>query len=200
MHELSNVRRTDLLLAFRHQHQVHRHLLSRAANRMQRREERRLRSLLIHRAATDHHFAQPRFVHDSRFERRRRPFRRIELFHVVHEIKPDRLRRARIERREHARLSIRVDHRRLLKSRIARQFRHVLRAFRIPAILRRDRHLLDPILQPLHRLIMAFGNLGFDFVEILFCRIAQIRGGRNSGKYGKDSCVYAERFHENLIV
>ena len=53
MHELADVRRADLLLAFRDQHQVHRHLLAGAANGVQRREERRLRTLLIDRAAAD---------------------------------------------------------------------------------------------------------------------------------------------------
>ena len=160
--ELRNVRRTDFLFAFGDQHQVHRHLLAGAANRMQRGEERRFRSFLIHRAATDDHFAQRRFVDDSRFGRRRRPFRRIELFHVVHEIEADRFRRAGVERREHARLAVGVDHRRLLKSRIARELRHVLGAFGIAAILGRDRHLRDPILQPLHRFIVALRDFGFD--------------------------------------
>ena len=164
--ELWNVRRTDFFFAFGHHHQVHRHLFPRASDRMQRSKERRFRSFLIHRAAPDDHLAQRRFVHDSRFRRRRRPFRRIELFHVVHEIKPDCFRCARIERREYARFSVGVDHRRLLKSRIARQLRHVLRAFRISAILRRDRHLPDPILQPLHRLIMALRNFGFDCSKV----------------------------------
>ena len=73
--ELRDVRRTDLLFAFGDHHQVYRHLLSRAANRVQGREECCFRSLLIHRAATDHHFPEWRFVHDSRFGRRRRPLR-----------------------------------------------------------------------------------------------------------------------------
>ena len=56
--ELRDVRRTDLLFAFRHHHQIHRHLLARAADRMQRREERRFRSFLVHRAAADDRLAQ----------------------------------------------------------------------------------------------------------------------------------------------
>ena len=38
---------------------------------------------------------------------------------------------------------------------------------RIPAILRRDRRLLDPILQPLHRLIMSLRDFGFDVGEVV---------------------------------
>ena len=71
-----------------------------------------------------------------------------------HEIEADRFRRTCVERREHARLAICVDYRRLLKSRIARELRHVLRALWISTILGCDRNLCNPILQPLHRLIM----------------------------------------------
>src|SRR5207248_2262796 len=56
--ELRNVRRTDLFFAFGHHHQVHRHFLACAANRMERSEERRLRSFQIHRTASNHHFPQ----------------------------------------------------------------------------------------------------------------------------------------------
>ena len=125
-----------------------------------------------------------RFVHDSRFGRRRRPLRRIELFHIVHEIEPDGFRRTGIERREHAGLAICVDYRRLLKSRIARELRHVLRAFRISTVLRRDRHLRDPILQPLHRLIVALRDFGFDVgVFIARCDAASCRKGERCYEY-----------------
>ena len=40
MHELADVRRSDFFFPFRDHHQIHRHLLVRAANRVQRREER----------------------------------------------------------------------------------------------------------------------------------------------------------------
>ena len=138
---------------------------------MQGREKCCLRSLLIHRAASDDYFAQWRFVHDSRFSRRRRPFRRIELFHVIHEIEPNRFLRAGFERREHARFPISIDHRRLLKSRVARQLRHVIRAFGITAVLGGDRHLRNPILQPLHGFVVAFCNFGFDVRVIVLSSI-----------------------------
>jgi DNA-binding NarL/FixJ family response regulator len=88
------MRRTNFLFAFGHQHQIDRHLSTGPSNGMEGRKNRRLRFFLIHRAATHEHFAQRRFVHDSRFGRRRRPFRRVELLHVVHEMKTDRLRSA----------------------------------------------------------------------------------------------------------
>ena len=112
-------------------------------------------------------FAQRRFVHQPRFGRRRSPLRRIELFHVVHEIKADRFRRAGIERGEHARLSVSANDIRPLKSRFARQLRHIFRAFRITAVLRRDRHLMDPILEPLHRFIVLLRDLRLDLREII---------------------------------
>src|SRR4029453_3888434 len=160
--ELRDVRRTDLLFAFGHQHQVYRHLLSRTANRVQSSEERRFRSLLVHRATSNHDFSKWRFVHNPRFGRRRRPLRRIELFHIVHEIEPDRFRRTGVERREHAGLAVCVNYHRLLKSRIAREFRHVLRTLRISTVLRRDRNLRNPILQPLHRLVVPLRDFRFD--------------------------------------
>ena len=133
---------------------------------MQRRKESGFRPFLVHRAATDDYFPQGRFVHDSRFRWRRRPLGRVELFHVVHEIKPGSFWRTGIKRREYARFTVRVDHRRLLKSRIARQLRHVLRAFRISAILSRDRYLSDPILQSLHGLTMPPCNFRFNVGKI----------------------------------
>ena len=166
--ELRNVWRTNFLFAFGHHHQAHGHLLSRAADRMECRQERCFRSFLIHHTAAEDYFAQLRFVYDSRFGRRRRPLRRIELFHVIHEIEANRFRRACIQCCEHTRFPAGVDHRRLLKSGITREFRHVLRAFRISAILRRDRDLPYPVLQPLHGLIMPLRNLGFDCGEIVF--------------------------------
>ena len=160
--------RTDFFFALRHHHQIDRHFLVRATDRMQRSEKRGFRSLLIHCAPADNRFSERRLVYQARLGRRRRPLRRIELFHVVHEIKADRFRGTGIERRKHAWLSIGVDHCRLLKARVARELGHVIRAFGISAVLRRNRHLTDPILQSLHRLIMAFRDLRFDLGMIIF--------------------------------
>jgi hypothetical protein len=50
----------------------------------------------------------------------------------------------------------------VLKSRVARKLRHILRAFGITAVLRRDRDLCNPIQQTLDRFVVAFGDFGFD--------------------------------------
>ena len=91
----------------------------------------------------------------------------------------DRFRRTGVERREHARLAVGVDHRRLLKSRIARELRHVLRALRIPTVLRSYRYLPNPILQPFHRLIVALRNFGLDRSETVFS--VRLLDGQSSG-------------------
>ena len=83
--------------------------LPRAADRVQRGEQRRLRPLLVDRAAADHHLADAGLVDDARLERRRAPLGRIELLDVVHEVEADGLRRAGIERGEHARLAVGVE-------------------------------------------------------------------------------------------
>ena len=54
---LSTTKSGDLLLAFRDHNQVYRHFLTCATERMQRSEKRCFRPFLIHRAATNHHFA-----------------------------------------------------------------------------------------------------------------------------------------------
>jgi len=54
-----------------------------------------------------------------------------------------------------------------LKSRIPRELRHVLSALRISTVLCRDRNLRNPILQPLHRLVVAFGDFAFDGDQIV---------------------------------
>ena len=168
-HELADMRRADLLFAFGDQHQVHRHLLAGAADRVQRGEERRLRALLVDRAAADDHLAEAGLVDELRFERRRRPFGGVELLHVVHEVEADGLRRAGIERREHAGLAVGVDDLDLLESGIARELRHVLGAFARIAVLGGDRRQRDPVLQPLDRFVVALGDLALD------------RGGIRSG-------------------
>ena len=61
-HDLAEVRRADLLLAFGDQHQVHRQLPAGAADGVQRGEERGLRTLLVHRAAADHDLAEAGLV------------------------------------------------------------------------------------------------------------------------------------------
>jgi hypothetical protein len=53
------VRRADLLLALRHQHEVDGRLAAGAAQRVERREERGLRALLVDGPAPDTTFPKP---------------------------------------------------------------------------------------------------------------------------------------------
>ena len=57
--DLSEMWRPDFLLALRHEQQVHRDLLPRPTDRVQRREERGLWPLLIHRTTTHEDLTEP---------------------------------------------------------------------------------------------------------------------------------------------
>src|SRR5262249_31763812 len=59
---LLEVRRSDFLFAFSHENQIERELPAGAADGMERRKKRRLRPLLIHSAAANKDFAEPRFI------------------------------------------------------------------------------------------------------------------------------------------
>ena len=63
--DLREVRRADLLLALAHEHEVHRELLARGLERMQRGEQRHLRSLGVRRAAADHDLADAGPIDDA---------------------------------------------------------------------------------------------------------------------------------------
>src|SRR2546422_8100806 len=104
--ELTDVRRADLFLSLGHHHQVHRHFSPGAANGMQRRQKRRFWPFLVDRAATDDHLAEAWPVDEPRLERRRRPLGWIELLHVIHEVEPDSLCRAGIQRRKDTGLAV----------------------------------------------------------------------------------------------
>ncbi len=80
------MRRADLFLAFAHEHKIHRQLAPCRAERMQRCDQGRLRSLLVYGAAAHQHFPEPGLVDKRGLEWRRRPFGRICLLHVIHEI------------------------------------------------------------------------------------------------------------------
>jgi hypothetical protein len=153
---------------------------------------------LIHRAASHEHFAEIRLIDDSRFPRGRRPFRRVRLFHIVHEIKADGLFRARVEGRENCRFPIALDPRRLLKSGVAREVDHVFRAFRVAAILGRDRDLFDPILETFERFIVPLGDFLADRVEIIRGPKALIHGesGRACEGSAFDESPAIDRAHK----
>ena len=102
---------------------------------------------MVDRAAAYDRVAYARLGNEFRFQRRRTPFLRIELLDVVHEVQPDRLGRAGIQRREHARLAIGIEYLDFLEPGIARKLRHVLDALARVEVFRRDRRQCDPLLQ-----------------------------------------------------
>ena len=108
----------------------------------------------------------PGLVDDARLQRRRRPLRRVVLLDVVHEVQADRGRRAGIERGEHAGLAVGLDDLDVLEAGLARQLRHVLGALLGVEVLGRDRRQRDPVLQRLHRRIVALRHLRADRVAI----------------------------------
>ena len=105
-HDLRKMRRADLLFAFGHENKIHGQLSASAADGVQRGEERRFRPFLVDGAAPDEDFADAGLVDERGVQRRRRPFRGIDLFDVVHEIEAHRARRAGIERGENAGLAV----------------------------------------------------------------------------------------------
>src|SRR5262249_50002059 len=98
MYDLREMRRADLLLAFSNEHQVHWQLPPGRADRMQRRDERSLRSLLVDCTAPDEDRPEISFLDQLGIPRRGRPLARINLLHVVHEIQAQRFGCAGIER------------------------------------------------------------------------------------------------------
>ena len=156
------MRRSDLFLALRDEHEVDRQLLPRPADRVERREECRLRPLLIHRAAADEDLPESGSIDDRGTERWRRPLRGIGLLHVVHEIDGDGLRGSRVERREDPWVTIGLDTRGPLKARVARESHHEIAAFVHPAIFRGEGRVLHPFLEASNTLVVTLLDLGLD--------------------------------------
>ena len=127
--DLREMRRPDLLFALGDEHEIDRELAARAPDGMQGGEERGLGALLVHRTAPHHDLAQAGFVHECGVPRRRGPFCGIDLFNVVHEVQAERFGRARVERREDARLAVARDPRDLLEARLAQHPHRQLAAF-----------------------------------------------------------------------
>src|SRR6185312_6202157 len=100
------MRRANFFFAFSHKNKVYRQLATSPADGMQRRQESSFRTFLIDRAATNHNFAKARLIDNARFPRRRRPFRRIYLLDVIHEIESQGLGSAGIQRSEDSGLSV----------------------------------------------------------------------------------------------
>ena len=162
---------------------------------MQRRKKCCFRSFLIHGTAADDHLAQSRFIHQRRISRRRCPLRWIELLDVIHEIKTNRFRRPCIELSKDARFAIGINDGRLLEACILRQLCHVIRALWVPPILRCDRDLMDPILQPFYRSIMAFRHFGFDVSQVVL-RCVRTRSRCESGECCECSGETGSTVHE----
>ena len=96
---------------------------------------------------------------------------------VVHEIDRERVLRAGIERREHARDAAAVDDPRLLEAGIERLLAHIFGAFLVIDPHVGDGRKLDPVAQPLDRLIVIGMNLGGDLISP---RIAGRRARRHN--------------------
>ena len=185
-HDLREVRRADFFLAFRDQHQVDGNLAAGAADRMQRREERRLRAFLIHGAAAHHDLAALGHVDEARFPRRRRPFLRVDLLHVVHEVQPERALRAGVERGEHARMTLGLDALGALEAGVEREPPHHVAAFRHADVLGGDRADADPLLQPLDGFVVAALDLLVDGLAI-----GSAGGAHGSGQGGASASALA---------
>jgi len=167
-HDLGEMRRADLLFAFSHHDQVDRQFLPGATDGMQSRQKRRLGALLINGAASNQHFAEAGFVHHARFPGWRRPLRRVNLLHVVHEIEPQCPRRSRIERGKDSGLAVGGNFRDLLEACIAKHLHGELATFVHSAILRGNRGLLDPRLEPEQGFVMPLGDLRTYGAQIIF--------------------------------
>src|SRR5207249_8207442 len=142
--------------------EVDRQLLSRPADRVERREECGLRPLLIHRAPADGDLPESGSIDDRGTERWRRPLRGVGLLHVVHEIDGDGLRGSRVERREDTGVTVGVDTRRFLEARVARESHHEIAAFVHPAIFRGEGRVLHPFLEASNTFVVTLLDLGLD--------------------------------------
>ena len=153
-------------------------------------EEGRFRTFLVHRAATDADLAQPFLVDDPPFKRRRRPLRRVKLFHVIHEIDADRGGGTSIEKAEDSRLARGRNDLDVRESGIASELRHILGTLRIVAVLGRDRGQSDPVLQPLHILVMHLWYLAQHRLDIGI--VGGESGDWQSGEGGSSKCALNE--------
>ena len=143
-HNLRKMRGANLLLAFAHENEIHRRLAAGSLDRMQCSEKRCLWSLLVHCTASNNNFPKSGLVDQSSFKWRGRPLRRINLLHVVHKIKTNRLGRAIVHHCEDTRLSFGWDLRDLRKARLAQHVHHQPAAFLHPTILGGNRRLANP--------------------------------------------------------
>src|SRR5262249_10260479 len=128
LHHVVEMRRTDLFFTFADEDEVHRQFATRFAHRIERGEEGCFRTLLVGRAAADADFAKAGLVDQAAFERWGRPFLRIELLHVVHEVDAERFRRADVVGRIYAGGAAGRHDFGVLEARIERELLHIFRA------------------------------------------------------------------------
>ena len=139
---------------------------------MQCRQERRLRTFLVDRAPADDAPTQARLVHQGRVEGRRRPFRGIDLFDVIHEVDTDGSGSTGVERGEDTGLSVGGNFCNAVESGVAQHAHGEVAAFVHAAVLGGNRRLANPLLQTDHGFVVAF----LDF----FLDGAQVRAGIGS--------------------
>ena len=142
---------------------------------MQRSQQRCLRTLLIHGASTDYHLPQFRLIDQCGIPWRRSPLTRVHLLYVIHEIETYRPCRARIKCCKNAWLPVSGDLLGMVETSVAQQVNRQITSLRNAAILRRNRWLPNPILQPPYRLIMALFDLFADRVLISLCGARALR-------------------------
>ena len=179
--------RADFFFAFGDENEIHGKLLPRAANRVKRGEKSGFRALLVHGAPAHHDFAKPGLIHERGFERWRRPFRRIGLLHVIHEIKAKSFRRARIQRGEDSRLAVGRHFRDAFESRFAEHAHGQFAAFVHTAVFRGDGRLANPILNALHGFVVAFFNLRANGIHV--ARVS-MRPSRHRESCRRCGCCY----------
>ena len=190
-HDLLEVRRADLLLPLRDEHEVDRALAAGAVDGVERGQERGLRPLLVHRAAADQDLAEAGLVDERRLPRRRRPLGGIDLLDVVHEVEADGPRRAGVQRREDAGLAVGGDAGDLLEAGLPREAHHERAPLLHPPVLGGDRRLLDPFLEARDALRMTLDDLGLDRVEAVVGAqdLGEGEGGRGRGRGTQETPV-----------
>src|SRR6266436_9869633 len=152
------MRRANFFFAFGDEHKIYGQLFPCAAHSVQRGKKCRFRSFLIHRAATDEHFAETGLVDQCRIKWRRSPLRGIGLLYVVHEIEADCARSTCIENSKNSGLSVCGNFPDLPEARVAEHVHGQVAALVHAAIFSCDGGLLDPVLQTLHGFVVALLN------------------------------------------
>ena len=181
---VGEVRRADLLLALGEQDEVDRQPPAGGAEGVERGEEGAFGALLVDRAAAADRAAL-RQVDDPPLERRRRPFRRVELLDVVHEIDADRAPGAGVDPAEHDRAAAGRDLADAGEPRLGGEPRHVIGAFLDVELLGGDGRQRDPLLDAPHAVLVAGIDGGTDRVAVAgAARLGEPRGGREQGGGG----------------